>query len=204
MMRPRTRLGAGLIIISLFLSACAIDYTPHVTPVVWDGGSPESFASTEFDEALAENRNGDPTDLYYEEVYCVARCYRLCVLGECEVFADGTRVQTFISKVDQIQTKLVDLEDAAQSEATFGLGMMGTCSGAVTSLLALTLLDPEPVSKVILGFATFLGMSGGCAGTVIGLNGSRGDIERLEGEIASARIAAEAQFRVLQQESINE
>jgi len=219
---------SAYIAVSLVLSACEVDFTPDVTtleiptappqpfetPGVSPGGTlspllsgspgPDLQLTLQAIEAnLAENRKGNPETLYYEEVMCPntdieARCYRLCVRGECEVFqndAEHSRVQSFIDSVEKIVEEQDKVEDAGFRDATFSLSTMVTCGGAVMALAA---LDPEPGSKAVLALAGVLIGFGTCGGSFIGLDQAHDDRSDAEAIIRSNEISAEAQFRLLQ------
>ena len=157
---------SALAAFSLLLSACEVEFTPSVTNLEIPTAPPQPFQTPgaggsgtvsplpsgspgpdlqltlqAIEANLAENRKGDPETLYYEEVMCPnagieARCYRLCVRGECEVFqndAEHSRVQSFIDSVDKIVEEQKRIEDAGVRDISFSLSTMATCGGAVWS-----------------------------------------------------------------------
>jgi hypothetical protein len=225
---PLKRYISAWLAFSVVLSACEVDFTPRVatleiptappqpfqTPGVGGSGTvsplpsgspgPDLQLTLQAIEAnLAENRNGDPEELYYEEVLCPsadieARCYRLCVRGECEVFpndAEHSRVQSFINSVDKIAGEQEKIEDAGFRDASFSLSAMVSCGGAVMALAA---LDPEPGSKAVLALAGVLIGFGTCGGSFLGLDKAHDDASDAEAIVRSNQISAEAQFRLLQ------
>lgn len=87
------------------------------------------------------------------------------------------------------------LDDAEFRDKTFSIATLGTCGGAV---MVLAMIDPELLTKALLGVAGFLVAVGTCGVSILGLKGARRDQDASQVIIDRELNNAEAQFRLLQ------
>jgi hypothetical protein len=87
------------------------------------------------------------------------------------------------------------LDDAEFRDKTFSIATLGICGGAV---MVLAMIDPELLTKALLGVAGFLVAVGTCGGSILGLDDAWDDQDASDVVIDLELSNAEAQFRLLQ------
>jgi hypothetical protein len=179
MIKCLRRVLQAVLVCSILLTACEVNYEPHIPTMDWQGGEAEDLG-----EVLPPTVGpygvtceGDPSAISYCEVDCPvgpedALCYRLCFRYDCGVYSMSdpdiaARVNAYIRAVHNWE-QAVTSEDNSSGLARLDLGGAAaacfTAAGGAAVAAGRFVAEggPNPLWVAVAGIVVAVGGVGAC------------------------------------------